>query len=307
MDKTKESIRDLIKEKIIKERPKLTEASLKTYISYLNTLYKKLNGTDGLAFFTKSKKQIIDAIKEREPNGRKTLLSALFILTGIEEYKHLMLEDCKTVNDKYKQQKMSPEEKENWITTEDIREKYESYLQLVIPMLNNKKAINLTTINDFFILALMSGVAGIPPRRSEYSEMKIKGYDREKDNYYEKDKFVFNKYKTFSTYGRVIINVKEMAPQLNMLIKKWIKINHTDYLLFSSNGNPLTNVQLCQHNNKIWEGKKISCDMYRHIFLSHYYSQPHAYLDMERMAYLCGHSISTAMTKYVKIDAPKDT
>ena len=39
-----------------------------------------------------------------------------------------MLIDCKTVNDTNKQQVATKTQSENWITTDEIREKYEKYL-----------------------------------------------------------------------------------------------------------------------------------------------------------------------------------
>jgi hypothetical protein len=213
-----------------------------------------------------------------------------------------MLSDCKFVNEKYKQQKASPDEKQNWITINEIQQKYNEYLQAVLPMLKNKASINERTIVEFFILALMSGIAGIPPRRSlDYADMKIRNYNKDIDNYYENGKMVFNQYKTFKQYGRVVIDVKIMAPDLNILIKKWMKINKTDYLLYSSNGNKLSNTQLYQYNNKIW-GKNVSTNIYRHVYLTEFYKQPRTYMEMEKMASYLGHSINQSML-YVKNDA----
>jgi hypothetical protein len=206
------------------------------------------------------------------------------------------------VNDKYKQQTATPDEKQNWITINEIQQKYNEYLQAVLPMLKNKASINERTIVEFFILALMSGVAGIPPRRSlDYADMKIRNYNKNIDNYYENGKMVFNQYKTFKVYGRVTIDVKLLAPDLNTLIKKWMKINKTDYLLYSSNGNKLSNTQLYQYNNKIW-GKNVSTNIYRHVYLTEFYKQPRTYMEMEKMASYLGHSINQSML-YVKHDA----
>lgn len=213
-----------------------------------------------------------------------------------------MLKDCNVVNERYKQQKATPEESENWLSMEEIKQKYNEYLNEVVPMLNHKSSINDKKIIDFFIIALMSGVAGIPTRRSQdWSVMKIRNYNRDTDNYYENGKFTFNVYKTFKVYGRAVIDVKQMAPDLDKLIKKWIKINKTDYLIFSTNFKPLSNSQLYQYNNKIW-GKAVSTDMYRKIYLTDFYKKPHSLIDMEKMAQYCGHSVMTAMSNYVKLD-----
>jgi hypothetical protein len=87
-------------------------------------------------------------------------------------------------------------------------------------MVNKKASINEKTIVEFFIIALMSVVAGIPSRRSlDYANMKIHNYDKDKNNYYENGKFVFDEYKTFKQYGIVIIELKMLASDMNTLIK----------------------------------------------------------------------------------------
>ena len=302
---SKLDLNDQLKDTIIKNRPKLGSNSIKTYVSTLSSFYKKM-GANNIDFFSENIKDVLHTLKEVESNKRKTLLSALFILTGEDDYKKLMLSDCKIVNENYKKQKATPDEKQNWVTINEIQEKYKEYLQAVVPMLNNKAVINEKTIIEFFIIALMSGVAGIPPRRSlDYADMKIRNYNKDIDNYYENGKMVFNQYKTFKQYGRVVIDVKIMAPDLNILIKKWMKINKTDYLLYSSNGNKLSNTQLYQYNNKIW-GKNVSTNIYRHVYLTEFYKQPRTYMEMEKMASYLGHSINQSML-YVKHDAEDKT
>ena len=301
-EKQTKSLNDQLREKIIKSRPKLGDNSIKTYVSTLSSFYKRMNANN-IDFFSENIKDVLHSLKDLESNRRKTLLSALYILTNEDDYKKLMLSDCRFVNEKYKQQKASPDEKENWVTINEIQQKYQEYLQVVVPMLNYKASINERTIVEFFILGLMSGISGIPPRRSlDYADMKIRNYNKDIDNYYENGKMVFNQYKTFKQYGRVIIDVKIMAPELNTLIKKWMKINKTDYLLYSSNGNKLNNTQLYQYNNKIWGGKNVSTNIYRHVYLTEFYSSPRTYLQMDEMSKFMGHSINQSML-YVKNDA----
>ena len=301
-EKQTKSLNEKLKETIMINSPKLSPNSLKSYVSTLSSFYKKM-GANNIDFFSENIKDVLHTLKEVEPNKRKTLLSALFILTGEDDYKKLMLSDCKIVNENYKKQKATPDEKQNWISIDEIQQKHKEYLQAVVPMFHNKASINEKTIVEFFILALMSGVAGIPPRRSlDYADMKIRNYNKDIDNYYENGKMVFNQYKTFKQYGRVIIDVKIMAPELNTLIKKWMKINKTDYLLYSSNGNKLSNTQLYQYNNKIWGGKNVSTNIYRHVYLTEFYSSPRTYLQMDEMSKFMGHSINQSML-YVKNDA----
>ena len=98
------SFREEIAGKLKEKRPNLSASSLKTYVSILYNLKKKLDGEDSLKFFDEDER-ILDFLKDKEPQTRKTSLSALFVLTGKSSYNDLMLQDCRHVNEIYKQQK----------------------------------------------------------------------------------------------------------------------------------------------------------------------------------------------------------
>ena len=74
-----------------------------------------------------------------------------------------MLDDCKTTNDYYKEQKKSQKEEDNWITTDDIKKLYDELFVNASAMLNNKLALNYQTIVNYMLLACLGGVAGMPP------------------------------------------------------------------------------------------------------------------------------------------------
>ena len=101
---------------------------------------------------------------------------------------------------------------------------------------------------------------------------------------------------------RYTVDVKIKAPLLNTMIKKWIKINKTDYLLFGNTDKPLISSQLTAMNNKIWNGKKVSTDMYRHVFLTNFYSGTMPTLvEMDQVSKSMGTSVNTSML-YIKHD-----
>ena len=110
---------------------------------------------------------------------------------------------------------------------------------------------------------------GTVPRRSlDFVDFRIENVDKKKDNYLERNEMVFNSYKTAKTYGqqRVTIPIK-----MKNILRKWIKVNPTPYLLFDRNYNPLSSVKLNQRLNKIFDGKKISVNALRHSFLTEKY------------------------------------
>ena len=125
----------------------------------------------------------------------------------------------------------------------------------------------LQQIQDFIIVALLGGLF-IPPRRSlDYCCFKIKNIDLEKDNYLDKNQFVFNTYKTAKFYKQQRVDIPK---DLKTIVTKWIKVNPTDYLLFDTNKNPLTSVKLNQRMNKIF-GKKVGVNQMRHTYLTDKY------------------------------------
>jgi hypothetical protein len=110
----------------------------------------------------------------------------------------------------------------------------------------------------------------IPPRRSkDFVDFKIKNIDKDKDNYMEKNTFVFNSYKTSKFYGKQVVQI---PVKLRNIIQRWMKINPTEYLFFDSNFNQLSSVKLNQRLNKIFGGMKVSVNMLRHAYLTDKYS-----------------------------------
>lgn len=294
---TVKDFRDMIDKQIITNRPKLSVSSLKTYCSCLFNIYKHTHKEDdemNLDFFNDETK-FEDYLKNKTSVSRKTSLSALFVLTGKNEYREQMLEDCKAVNNDYLQQTKTQKQTDNWATVQEIRDVYDKLYTDVKLMFAKKAVMQPNIVISYLLVALLGGVAGCPPRRSlEYSLMKIRNYCST-DNYYKAGKFYFNKYKTSSKYG---LQTMEVPKDIDVIIKKWIKINNTDFLLFSNNENKLNSSQITRILNKCF-GKNISTDMLRHIYLSNLYKDVPALTQMENTANEMGHSLTTAL-QYVK-------
>jgi hypothetical protein len=88
-----------IKDYIKKKRSTLSDSSLTTYASVLKSLYKKIFG-DGKIDWDKFEdtKHVLDFLKDVPPNRRKTILSALVIVTNKAEYRDKMLSDVRDYN-----------------------------------------------------------------------------------------------------------------------------------------------------------------------------------------------------------------
>jgi hypothetical protein len=260
-----------ILEALKKNRPNLSASSLKTYSSLLTSLYRTLEGKNGLEFFNNVDK-ILNHIKTFDKaQTRKTILSCLFVLTGDERLEKLKsLDEIISIHNQF-------------------REKY-------------KKNPTIDNTVDLIISYLVSGVLGeeLPPRRIlDYSLMKInlKNIDREKDNYISNGVFYFNQYKTKDRHGSQSIKIPK---ELNTLINKWKKINESDYLLLNEKGEPFTSTSLSKKVSRMFDGN--SMDMLRSIFLSNYYKDLPQLDKMNALAYKMGHTTQTALNYYVKKD-----
>ena len=110
-------IKSLLQDKLKENRSTLSPSSIRTYVSILSNLYKKMDGEGSLDFF-KRYTDILKHLEDKNNQTRKTSLSSLFILTGLREYQSEMQSIMKKVNQEYKEQKMNQKQKDNWISTE---------------------------------------------------------------------------------------------------------------------------------------------------------------------------------------------
>jgi integrase len=207
-----------------------------------------------------------------------------------------MINDCKLTNEMYKSQKKSQKEEDNWMSLTEIKEIYDDLYQRVSLMFSQKLIADYTTINNFILLGCLGGISGLSPRRSkDYTEMKIKNYTNQ-DNFFKAGKFYFNVYKTATDYGEQVIDVKQKAPEFYKILNKWVKINPTEYLLFSSNKQKLTSPQITRMLNKLL-GENVSSSMLRHIYLTEKYGDIQN--EMEQTSKDMAHS-SNMQSLYIK-------
>jgi len=287
------NIINLIKEK----RPNLNEKSIKTYTSILNSISKQLKLKD-VKDFNKTK-EILEHLKDMPGSIRKTRLSALLVITGNDDYKKQMLEDINNYNKDKKNGNKNEKETNAWMTKEEIQKIFNSLKKRA--SVNYKKGDlkmkELQEIQDFVMLSLF---ILIPPRRAlDFTELKIKNVDTEKDNFIKNKTMVFNIYKTSKQKGQDKI---EIPKDLKLILNKWLRVNPTDYLLFDSKGNKLTSVKVNQRFNKIMNKPNFSVNMFRKVFLTSKYKDTVKKMkkleeDMEDMG-----SSTKQISHYVKLD-----
>jgi len=257
-----------LKEFIKSKRDTLSSSSITTYASLLKNLYLNVFPKDTKMDFKRFNETdtIIAYVKDLPPNRRKTLLSALVIVTENKKYRDLMLEDIKEFNAEISKQEKTESQKQSWIEEDELKGICEQYKKHADNLFKKPKKTmsDLQDIQNYIILTLLSGEFISPRRSKDFVDFKIKNLDKEKDNYLEGNNLVFNSYKTAKTYGKQTIPI---PPKLKSILKKWIGINETENLLFDTNGNKLSNVKLNQRLNKIF-GKKASVNALRHTFLT---------------------------------------
>lgn len=285
---------DQLKAFIKSRRSKLSDGSLRTYASILTNLFKKLQNDKpfDVEYFSKNYKDVLTNLKTTEAQKRKTTLSALVVITDEDspawkQYRELMMADSEAVKKQDKKQEMTEKQKDNWVDMDDISKKREGLKKEVSPLFKkqNPTSDDLQKIQNYIILCLYTM---IPPRRLlDYTSFKIKNIDKQKDNFMEKDKFVFNQFKTAKFEGQQQVTI---PTALKTIIQKWIKINPTDFLLFDTQNKPLNSPKLNQRLYKIFD-KKISSNMLRHIKVSDELKNVPALEKLEELAHDMGHSI----------------
>ncbi len=294
-----------LKSKLKELRPDASAATIRTYNSLLKGIFYKHHDKDtpiDIDWF-KNVDAVLDILKDKSPQSRKTNLAAIIVLLegkDCEKYVELMNADADKSSAESKKQEKSEKQAANWMEWDDVKKVWDDMYAKMKPLLNSKADLDSKQVGDlvrFMVLTLTSGVF-FPPRRSEWVSMKLKPEDKSKDNWIDlkKNEWVFNSYKTAKKYGEERISFpKEFKAILNKYIKK---IGERDLLVFNTKGAALSNAALTQMLNSIF-GKKISTSMLRHIFLSDKFKDVPKIADLQKTAESLGHSVEQ-MLEYVK-------
>jgi len=304
-----------IKESIIEKRPNLSQSSIKTYMSNINTtardLEKELSTTTDII---ENYKEILEYLNKFTPIVRKTKLSAFIVAldekeknsdeikTMLAEMRAQLYKDAEEVDSEDNKQKLTKSQEKNYISWDEVMKIYEQLRIEAEPLfkLDNLTRKQFQRLQDFVILSLY---VLTPPRRSlDYTEFKLRNFDKEKDNYMmttgrkKIPTLVFN---TFKNVGRLGQQKLQISNQLRNIIMKWMDKNPHDYLLLGSKGaSKITQPKLNLYLNNIF-GKNIGSSMLRHIYLTEKYSD----VDLEELQETTesmGNSLIDRTLKYVR-------
>lgn len=293
----------------------IAESSKKIYI---RNIIRLNNGTvpNNLNFLN-NKDDILLKIDKYKPNTQRNyIISIVTLLSSIpnknkkvtkllDEYTKIMNQynnDLRTNKNK------TDKEIDNWLDPKEINDKYLQLLKVVKTI----SAIKVPTKEQYDMLIdllLLSLYIKLSPRRvKDYTDMfvvkNIKDTTDQKKNYIVlKDKiFIFNSYKTASTYGQQTIKIPD---DVFTIIKLYIR-----YLLKDGDGN-IPFIQRYNDSNKVTQkfiynhlsdmfNKKVSASMFRKVYLTSKYKD---ILDeMEKDSYNMSTSIPSMINHYIKID-----
>jgi integrase len=287
---------------LIGNKPNLSPSSVKTYLSILKSIYNNTKSSSNqldFDYFINNCENILSYLEQFKPSSRKTKLAALVVLTMNDEsdcadrYRSVMIKDAQSINNINKK---TDKEKDNWMSQNDIITLYKDLERKYQHLLSSRglKQNDLYALMDYIILSLYVLIE--PRRLSDYTYMKLRNYDEDKDNYYKNGKFYFNIYKTAKTYGKQEI---QLPKKLRNIINKWSRLHTNDYLLFNKSNNKLYESMLNKKLNSIFDDSKISVNMLRHIFLTDKYKD--VVEDMKQTAKNMGHSTEEQQL-YIKDD-----
>lgn len=296
---------DQLRDQLKKNRPNLSESTMKTYLSLLKNLYKKINGSgsgDMLKWYENNLEEVLSFVKDNSTNVRKTKLAVIVSLLShrpedktFTKLREMMLKDANDYNASLRDQKLTDKQQNNWMTQAQVMDVWKDLYKRNGPFLKKDK-LTKAQWNDVLNLILLSLYVLQPPRRSQdYAVMLTKGYNKETDNYYDGKVFAFNKYKTKKTYGEQVIKV---SPKLNAILKQWVRLNPHANLLSTYVGKPLSVSRITLLLNAIF-GKNVSTTLLRHIYLTDQYKNVPALSKMDETAMSMGHSTEQAL-EYVK-------
>ena len=306
-----------IEEDIKKNRPHLKANSVATYRNAIKKVYKLCEFPSGVdatySLLYTNPKKVIETLKSLPANIRKTYYAALVVYCGdkdktaLKMYSSEMRDDISAYTKEQATNRKSEQQKENWLTWEEVLQVVETLRRKVIPLWK-EESLTKAEYNLLQSYILISCYTMIPPRRaSDYINLKYRN-DSELDNFYnaKKGQLLFRIYKTAKVYG----TQEETVPKvLKTLLNKWITkkatlsaplsdVSKSDYLFNTPAGKQFSNTDITNTLNYMFD-KKISVSMLRHIYITDKLSPKID--ELKSIAGDMGHSVAQ-QALYVKND-----
>jgi hypothetical protein len=211
--------------------------------------------------------------------------------------------DAETSN--YKKNTLTDEQKEKWVTYEEMQAKYNEMVKEPTVYTNKRKHM------QFLLVAIFTHLR---PKRSDYGAVKIlnkRPKNIDQGNYLVLAKsdpvLVLNHYKTSHVYKAII---EKIPPELYAVLAKSVKAFPRTYLFLSSQDQPyVKNKSFSEFvRSTMMElfHKKMGVSLWRHVYVSEKMDFNKMSLEaLEQEAQLMGTSVNTQMLTYKTTQAPK--
>lgn len=290
-----------IEETLRKNRPNVTESSIKTYSNIVGKLCKRLDLEFSPTVFIDNKSVLMNYLKDVPISTQGSVISAIIAIHEDENYKELLDRANADYNAEKATGKKTQKEEDNWVTQDEIADKLKELRRLYKSTASktDKTAKDYQTMQNYIILALTGGQYIAPRRLADFTNLKINNINPETDNYIKDyNILILNIYKTAKTYKEQEIHLpKKLVKIIENFLENTEHINR-QYLLFDNYYQPLTSVKLNQRLNSIFGGKKISTNNIRHSYLTEKFGDN--YNILKDTASMMGTSVGTIQNYYIK-------
>lgn len=242
---TKGELNSLLERVIRADVRPLIQVSFETEEIY-NSCFERLVAALGNNFYNDSKRVIQYLSSQRgfkEETIKQYLKSIIYVLkknniTGdlLHTYQVLLQHYNLAISKTNDKQQKSQTQEENWI-------EHDKALQISEELANS---------GENYIISLFYSGQFFAPWRLELRELKQKDFDTSDDNYidWEKKVFVLNKYKTFSSYGRI---EQKIPAKLYNILLKWFKEHPVNtYVISDSKGSMFSQSNFTKRLTKIF-------------------------------------------------------
>jgi hypothetical protein len=299
-DEDKKTIEALFKSK----RPNLSVSSLGAYQSLFNRIRQRIHKPIDSKWpdlqqslkDIENPEDIITKLKDTPPNLRKSFLSAMYVLTGKEEYRVLMMDDIKEYDELMSKQEVTPDLAQSWISTGKFDRIYKDYLKIYKKSITKK---DYRLMQDFILVALTCGKFIAPRRNKDWTHFKLKNISEselETVNYLAGNHMVFNNYKTKKAYGQQVIEVPD---KLVDIITKYKELIPSDWLLFDvTTLKPISDNKL---SARLYDIYNVSTNALRKMYMTNKYQDANQQVKAMQESFKGMGSSIKQINHYIKI------
>jgi len=313
---------DNFAELLKKEKPNLSETSVKVYVSCWTSLKKLFERDDNSIDFLLDPKNVIKTLEDKydKLNSIKLKLACVVVILKtldaekyadeIKEYNTAIDAMASKINRKTAMNKKTESQKENWTTEEEIKQ-IEDYLLSKVPanfvIKSNDQMIHFRNYVLFVLQNYLATRNDLAKAKIMFRPKKVEDLDKE-TNYIllkksgKKVSYLMNNYKNDKKMGSIESEID--GKYYDMLVKYMKAIsqfNPDGYLMLNDNlKTPMTNNRLGVVYSGLAEGsgvdKKLSTTLTRHINASKGMEEME---EIKKRAKMMGHSLSQAIN-YMK-------